>query len=221
MQARVVVLLVLSVGLLIGVACQTQSYAAETTDLSYQGTELKDRRPAADFTLVDQNGEAASLAGSRGRVVVLSFLDSKCIDICPFTAVILRNAAKQLGPIQDKAAFVAVNTNPVANTVEDVSSWTNLHRLEEIAGWRFLTGQPEMLQQVWESYSIASEMSGGQISDTSAPGRVIHTGAVYVIDASGRERWYFSTEANASTVEPMSRLIASRVRSLLAESDGP
>ena len=213
--------ILLGLGLLLVLACQPQN-AVTTSDLSYEGTELTDKRSAPDFALVDQAGQSAALSDFRGKVVVLSFLDSKCIDVCPFTAVILRNAAKQLGSMAEQTAFLAVNTNPIATSVEDVRQWTELHRLEEIPGWRFLTGQPEVLQPVWRDYAIAAEATGsGQPAShegpAATPGRVIHTAGVYLIDQQGRERWYFSVEADASTIEPMSRLIAHRAEALLKE----
>lgn len=195
----------------------------DTSLLAYQGTELTDKRAAPDFTLVDQRGATVALSDFRGQVVVLSILDSKCVDVCPFTAVILRNAAEQLGASSEHVAFLGLNTNPIASSVEDVRQWTELHRLTEIPGWRFLTGPPEALKPVWQDYAIAAEVivtaqPTGYDAQGSGLGRVIHTAGIYLIDQQGRERWYFSVEADASTIEPMGRLIAQRVRLLLKES---
>jgi cytochrome oxidase Cu insertion factor (SCO1/SenC/PrrC family) len=38
---------------------------------------------APGFTLTDQGGQTMSLAGLKGHVVVLEFMDPHCTDICP------------------------------------------------------------------------------------------------------------------------------------------
>jgi cytochrome oxidase Cu insertion factor (SCO1/SenC/PrrC family) len=83
-----------------------------------------------------------------------------------------------------------------------------------------LTGPPQALQPVWQGYSVAAEVGVApqQAShEAHTAGRVIHTAGVYLIDQQGRERWYFSVEADASTIEPMSRLIAQRLQALARE----
>lgn len=55
-------------------------------------------------TLTDQNGQPFRLTDFKGNVVLLSFLDTHCTDICPITAQELVSAYKSLG---DKAKDVA------------------------------------------------------------------------------------------------------------------
>ena len=189
---------------LIAAACQPQ----DAQSLSYQGTELTDGQLAPEFTLVDQHGTSASLSDFRGRAVVLTFLDSTCVDVCPFTALILRNAAKQLAAASSRTAFLGVNVNPLAYKVEDVRLWTEQNHLEEIPGWRFLTGTPPELSGVWQSYAVLVEASGDH---------VIHSAGIYLIDKQGRERWYFGIEPDAGAIEPMSRLLSQRIQALFRE----
>lgn len=61
---------------------------------SYEGTELSGEAP--DFQLTDQNGSVVNLSDFRGKVVVLTFMDSKCQDTCPLTAAHFREAYRQL-----------------------------------------------------------------------------------------------------------------------------
>src|SRR6266498_4704126 len=83
---------------------------------SYQGVELSGEAP--DFQLTDQNGSLINLSDFRGKVVVLTFMDSKCIDTCPLTAAQLRQAYRQLDPSDaNQVAFIGVNVNAVANKV--------------------------------------------------------------------------------------------------------
>jgi len=52
---------------------------------------------APRFTLTDQGGHPMSLAGLRGRVVVLDFVDPHCTDICPIVSREFLDAYRDLG----------------------------------------------------------------------------------------------------------------------------
>ena len=60
---------------LLVVACASPSSPTDTFR-DYEGTSLDG--PAADFRLKDQNGATIALSDFRGRVVVLTFMDSQC-----------------------------------------------------------------------------------------------------------------------------------------------
>ena len=190
-------------------ACQ-----ASAEGQSYQGTEFPDKPLAPDFRLVDQMGRAAALSGSRGELVVLTFLDSRCVDVCPLTAVMLRETAKALGASSGQVAFLGVNANPFAAAVEDVRLWTEENRLGEIPGWRFLTGAPPELEAVWLRYFIAVDITSDGHDDHQ---HVSHTAGIYLIDRQGRERWYFGVEPDAGAVASMSMTLTQRIQALLRE----
>src|SRR5262245_19233625 len=64
---------------------------------SLSGTLLP-AKDAADFTLTDGlTGSAVSLSSLRGTVVVMSFLYTKCPDVCPITASLFRAAQRTMG----------------------------------------------------------------------------------------------------------------------------
>ena len=60
----------------------------------YRGTEINGDAP--DFQLTDQNGSLIKLSDFRGKIVVLTFMDSKCKDTCPLTAAQLRRRLSRL-----------------------------------------------------------------------------------------------------------------------------
>ncbi len=53
--------------------------------------------PAPGLPLVDKRDRRTSLAGLRGRVVVLTFFNSACNDICPVMETELSRAYADLG----------------------------------------------------------------------------------------------------------------------------
>lgn len=161
--------------------------------------------PAPGFTLTDQRGRPQSLAAFRGRVVVLSFIDSRCTTICPLTAQMLRTAMAEIGPQAAHVQLLAVNVNRFANSVADVRAWTDQHGM---AGrWLFLTGPVPTLRGVWAAYHVAVE-------GTNA-GNIQHTAALYVIGRHGRERWLMTSEASAGSIDTEAHALASQVMGVL------
>src|SRR5258706_3605620 len=110
----------------------------------YEGTELSGE--ASDFQLTDQNNSVVKLSNFRGKVVVLTFMDSKCTDTCPLTAAHFREAYRQFDQNETKqVVFLSVNVNVEASSVADVLETTRAWHLDEIPSWYFLTGNHEEL----------------------------------------------------------------------------
>jgi protein SCO1/2 len=179
---------------------------------SYEGTKL-DRLdgPAPGFRLLDQNGASVSLADFRGKVVILGLLDPDCTDICPIYAYHYRLAHQALGQDAAKVAVLAFNSNDEKTSVEDVMAATRKWGVDEIPTWHFLTGSPEALRAVWGAYGMVAS----SLPKPDKPDEKAHSPANFVIDQTGRRRWYLST--NFEGAPPLSALIVKHVKALLAE----
>jgi len=140
---------------------------------------------APGFTLTDQNGHTMSLASLRGKVVVLEFMDPHCTDICPIVSQEFVDAYRRLGAQASKVVFAAINVNAYHATVADVATFSSEQRLNTIPGWHFFTGPVPALRTAWRDYNVAVEAR-------SPNADIIHTSAVYFIDARGRERFIAS-----------------------------
>lgn len=177
----------------------------------YEGTMLDGA--AADFQLLDQNGEEQSLSAFQGKIVVLSFMDSRCVDVCPLTALHLRQTSQALGEDTQSVIFLAVNVNATATTAADLQAATESWHLDEIPNWYFLGGSSSELEAVWQAYGIeAMPMEDGAIS---------HSPGVFLIDQSNELRWYISTpfvqEGTPAPSLPLSELLLKHIQGLLNE----
>ena len=137
---------------------------------------------APEFTLTDQGGHPMSLAGLRGRVVVLEFMDPHCTDICPIVSREFIDAYRDLGATAPRVAFVAINVNRYHLRVADVAAFSGEQQLTTIPAWHFLTGSYPSLQAVWQAYQIEVDAPGPDAD-------VIHSSQMYFIDPQGRERF--------------------------------
>ena len=134
---------------------------------------------APAFSLLDQFGRPDSISSFGGKGVLLTFVSSRCKNVCPLIASLLRRTQELLGPRSRDTQLVAVNANPRYTSVRDVLLWSRLHSMTH--RWLFLTGPPvgaagpvTSLASVWRSYGI---IGGGA-----------HTTIVFVIDPRGRIR---------------------------------
>ena len=94
---------------------------------------------APDFKLTDQFGKPVALSSLRGHEVVLAFIDSRCITLCPLTAEIMYDAKVNLGSTAaSQIELVAVNANPTATSITTVQDWSIKHGM--LHQWLFLTG---------------------------------------------------------------------------------
>jgi cytochrome oxidase Cu insertion factor (SCO1/SenC/PrrC family) len=137
---------------------------------------------APGFTLIDQGGHTMSLAGLRGHVVVLEFMDPHCTDICPIVSREFLDAYRDLGATAPRVVFVAVNVNRYHLQVADVAAFSGEQQLTLIPAWHFLTGSYPSLRAVWQAYQIQVDAPGPDAD-------VIHSSQMYFIDPQGRERF--------------------------------
>jgi cytochrome oxidase Cu insertion factor (SCO1/SenC/PrrC family) len=190
------------------------SLSSQDRTEAYEGTELSGEAP--NFQLTDQNGSMISLSDFRGKVVVLTFMDSACKDTCPITAVHFREVYKQLDKNEaDQVAFLGVNVNVEASAVTDVMETTRAWHLDEIPSWHFMTGSQASLEPVWKNYGVSATHSHEGNS-------IVHTPGTFLIDRLGQKRWYISTPFSNDGKDltlPLSQLLLKHIHELLLVSN--
>lgn len=113
---------------------------------------------APNFTLRDQYGQMVSLAGERGKFVVITFLYTHCTNVCPVIAEQLNQALRDLGPgARAQVRVLAVSVDPRGDTPAAVAHFIAVHRL--LPQFLYLTGTEKTLAPIWASYHIASEQT--------------------------------------------------------------
>jgi protein SCO1/2 len=182
------------------------------------GTVLDPPVPAGDFRLRDQEGRMVSLSGFRGRVVVLTFLYTRCPDTCPLIAERFGSTVRQLGEARRQAAFIAVSVDPAGDTPDAVKAFLAHHGADRAL--IYLTGSPAQLQRVWTQYHIRTEIetigqaartpNGRAATTATLPASFIgHTAKVYVIDPQGAVRVYLPAVFRSEDLARAVRLLSS------------
>jgi protein SCO1/2 len=136
--------------------------------------------PAPNFTLTSQDGAPVALASLRGKVVAVSFLYTRCPDICPLLIQKLVEVQDALG--QDfgrKIVFVLITVDPEHDTQEVLKDYAAAWEAKP-AGWSFLTGGPAAVREVVRRYGV--------FAVKNAQGFVDHNLVTSVVDPRGMLR---------------------------------
>ena len=133
--------------------------------------------PAPEFALTSQDGMPVSLKGLRGKVVALTFIYTKCPDICPLLTQKMVGVQDALGADFGKSiAFVSITLDPAHDTPAVLKDYAQFWGAQP-AGWSFLTGTPEAVTAVTRHYGVfARENSDGGVD---------HTQLTSIIDRDG------------------------------------
>ena len=117
---------------------------------------------ASPFTLRDQANREWGLLRAKGKVVVLTFYNVNCNDVCPVVGAEIRQAQARLGANARKVEFVIVNSDPNHFAV---------------------SAAPAALQlkAVWIKYGVSVKVG-------ALASQVAHNNIMYFIDPRGRLR---------------------------------
>jgi len=155
------------------------------------GADGVDPGPAPQISLRDEQGGLFDLRQQRGRVVLLTFLYTKCRDICPLMASSLNAVLENLAPEERRRVrAVAVSVDPRGDTFASARRYVKEKGL--LPEFRYLVGTKQDLQPVWSSYGI--------LTDPVSLESIDHTGRIVLIDQEGRMRAGFRPSVPAATM---------------------
>jgi len=154
---------------------------------------LEESDVAPDFALVDQDGRTVKLSDWRGRAVLLDFVFTRCPGPCPIQTARLVDVQRRLAPeLAARTRFASITLDPVWDTGERLRDYASAHQAK-LDNWSFLTGQPDVVSAVLESYRI------GTIRQPD--GSLDHLVATFLIAPDGRiAHRYLGLEGAASTM---------------------
>jgi protein SCO1/2 len=145
----------------------------------YRGSEPPGEMRLPRFALRDYTGELMRSDDVRGKVVVLTFLDSQCEDACP---VIAREVALTvdalIGAEREAVEAIAISTDPAEDTPASIRTF--LGRQGALGKLRFLDGKARELRRLWRALRVLSSLESGKDDLHSAPVRVYDRRGVWV-----------------------------------------
>jgi protein SCO1/2 len=181
-RAATAIVIAAAVGLAVA-AIVTASFAVGSSpaeaDSRYEGSEPPAGIAMPEFSLRNHDRRLIRSDELRGRVTVLTFLDSQCTESCPVIAWTVTRALETLKPAERKdVEAVAISTDPAEDTTASVRRFLARNRATGSL-WYIGGGEPERkLRKVWKAFNVLSSLESGHDTLHSAPVRIYdRTGA--------------------------------------------
>jgi protein SCO1 len=162
---------------------------------SFKGEMVKPVSAAPEISMMDQSGNPFQLSAMRGKVILVFFGFTNCVDECPLTMAHIKLALESLGNDAKNVQVVLVSTDPVRDTPQALQDF--LGKFDP--SYKGIPGTVDELKKIWNDYGVVVE-DGGET----------HSSLTYVIDKRGDLKLTFDPEATPED-------IASDLKILLAE----
>jgi len=118
----------------------------------FRGIEEPPGLTMPDFALLDQDGRLVHAEDLRGKVVVLTFLETKCRAACPIIAGEIARAWTLLTTSERaQSAAVAITADPRDDTPANIRTFLSRHRASRTI--RYLVGPLPMMRDVWRRFA--------------------------------------------------------------------
>ncbi len=169
-------------------------------------TVLPAPAPLAEFSMVDQDGNAFDRDSFRGRWSMVFFGFTHCPDICPVTLQQLSVVRRRMAEADPDAVLpdiVFVSVDPGRDTVATISQYVQAFG-EDVIGVR---GDPAELEKLTRTFGIYFEVNEAAGDDYT----VAHSAAIVIVDDNAEFHAVFSAPHNVDAlVHDMSLIIAAK-----------
>jgi protein SCO1/2 len=151
---------------------------ARAAGSGFAGTLLTPVKSAPSLALRNYLGDPVNLAHDRGKAVLVTFLYTHCIDVCPLIAAKLAVVLQRLGSQERQVRVIAVSVDPRGDTRSTVAAFLKLHHMTD--RMKYLIGPASQLAPVWKAWHVAA------IPDPTNRKLVTHSSVTYGISATGK-----------------------------------
>jgi protein SCO1/2 len=158
---------------------------------------------APPLALRNYLGDRVNLDHYRGEAVLVTFLYTHCVDVCPVIAANLAVALDRLGPQARNVQIIAVSVDPRGDTRKTVTAFLKAHHMT--GRMKYLIGTAPQLRPVWKAWHVAATR------DPTSRTLVTHSSVTYGVSATGKlMTLYGPTFQPAQIVHDIPKLISSQ-----------
>jgi protein SCO1 len=150
------------------------------------------------FSLTDQAGRPVSEATLRGQVWAAAFFFTRCPTICPRITRRMRDLQQAAAKAGVKLQLVSFSVDPDNDTPDVLSAYAKQYGAD-LATWRFLTGDLEVVRRTSEQgFKLALD---GKATPNAEGFGLFHGSHLVLVDAAGQIRGYYRTSEDAQMAQ--------------------
>jgi protein SCO1/2 len=166
----------------------------------FHGEDITPQVSVQNFTLIDSEGQEWNFNNqTEGKVVVIAFLFTNCIDICPIVTENLRWVHNQMTEDEhNQTQFLTITVDPWRDDITALAEWKQ-HRN---APWPHVTTTStdentpsfDTIQSVWENFAVGLSIEEAQENESNTSARhhpdaysVNHSTGTVLVDSNGMQ----------------------------------
>ena len=145
-----------------------------------------------DVSLIDQHGQAISLASLKGKPVLIDFIYTSCASTCPVLTSKIAAVARELGPALNAVTIVSITLDPEHDGPAQLAAYAKSQGADSNS-WRFLTGKPADIDQVLAAFKLRRMRE--------SDGSIMHSVSAFLLGPDGHQiRQYNALDVSAKAV---------------------
>ena len=152
--------------------------------------KLGDLATVPTFSLTDERGQTFTEDALRGHVTIISFIFTRCPDICPVTSMKMRDLQEQTFDVGDKVKLLSISIDPAYDTPARLTEYAHRYGADPTR-WRFITGPTDRVFALVEKGLMTSMMPEGELNGVP---KIAHRGYLLLIDPSLHMRGFFEQD---------------------------
>jgi cytochrome oxidase Cu insertion factor (SCO1/SenC/PrrC family) len=158
---------------------RTSAPGASAREGPYRGSEPPVRFSLPSFELPTFDGRRVDSRALRGRIVLLTLLDSQCTDACPILASVIARTVDRLGDSERaQVRALALSSDPGEDTPASVRRF--LRAQSAVGRLDYLVGEERDLRPLWNALKVLPSADTGRDALHSAPLRIYDRDGVWV-----------------------------------------
>lgn len=186
----------------------TLDFGAGTASFAPKPAVLTPGEPVPDFALTTQDGTALRLSDLRGKVVVLTFIYTRCPlpDYCPAVDKKFRELAERVGSVKaraDAVRLLSISFDPEHDTPEALRKHADLQGAKPPL-WTYAVASHDELRKVAGRFGLVYGPMSNEIRHNLSTAVIAPDGTLARIDAGASGKAWTPADLMA-TIAPLAR----------------
>lgn len=144
----------------------------------YRGSRPPPGIELPELALPDQHGDIVRTEDLRGKVALVTFLDTQCEESCPLIASAVADGLERLNPEErGRVVALAISVDPAEDTPANVRRFLASRGAGDAL--RYVVAPQVELRPLWKAFGVLSSADSGSDDLHSAPVRVYNPSGVW------------------------------------------